>query len=89
MGGGRVFKPFPGAGAFDWSISRIDAESLDGSLAVVGACFPWGVFVLVRPGAAEGFGTATKCGEGEELVSLLPFVCRCQMCQGGYPYSQR
>jgi hypothetical protein len=54
MGGGRVFNPFPGVGGFDWSIFRIDAGGLDGSLAVVGTCFLWGVFVPVRPHAAEG-----------------------------------
>ncbi len=54
MGRGRIFNPFPGARGFDWSISRIDAGGLDGSLAVVGGCFPWGKFVLVHPCAAEG-----------------------------------
>ncbi len=53
MGGGKIFDPFPGAGGFDWSISRIDAGGLDGSLAVVVACFPWGMFVLVRPHSEE------------------------------------
>jgi hypothetical protein len=53
MGGGRVFNPFPGAGGSDCSISRIDAGGLDGSLVVVGAYFPWGVFILVHPHAAE------------------------------------
>jgi hypothetical protein len=54
IGGGRVFNPFPGAGGFDWSISRIDAGGLDGSLAVVGVHFTWGVLVLVRLCAANG-----------------------------------
>jgi hypothetical protein len=40
-------------GGFNWSISRIDAGGLDSSLAVVGACFPWAVFVLVHPCAAK------------------------------------
>jgi hypothetical protein len=40
LGGGRIFKPFPEAGGFDSSISRIDAGGFDGSLAVVGAHFP-------------------------------------------------
>jgi hypothetical protein len=53
-GGGGVFEPFPGVGGFNWRISRIDIGGLDGSLPVVGACFPWGVFVLVYPCAAEG-----------------------------------
>jgi hypothetical protein len=40
VGGGRVFEPFPGVGGLDWMISRIDAGGLDGSLVVVGVCFP-------------------------------------------------
>jgi hypothetical protein len=54
IGRGGVFEPIPGAGGFDWRISKIDVGGLDGSLVVVGACFPWGVFVLVCPCAAEG-----------------------------------
>jgi hypothetical protein len=54
MGGGGILKPFPGVGGLDWRISRIDVGGLDGSLGVVEARFPWGVFVLVRPCAAEG-----------------------------------
>ncbi len=54
VGGGMVFEPFPGAGGFNWRISRIDVGGLDGSLAVVAARFPWDVFVLVRPCSAEG-----------------------------------
>jgi hypothetical protein len=53
MGRGGVLEPFPGVGGFNWMISRIDVGGL-GSLAVVGARFPWSVFVLVRPCAAEG-----------------------------------
>ncbi len=53
VGRGGVLEPLPGAGGFNWRISRIDVGGL-GSLAVVGVCFPWGVFVLVRPCAAEG-----------------------------------
>ncbi len=53
VGGGGVLKPFPGAGCLDW-ISRIDVGGLDGSLAVFGAHFPWGVFILVQPCAAKG-----------------------------------
>ncbi len=54
VGRGGVLEPFPGAGGFDWRISRIDDGGLDGSLAVVEACFLWDVFVLVCPCAAEG-----------------------------------
>ena len=54
MGGGEILEPFPGVGGFDWRISRIEVGGLDGSLGVVEACFPWGMFVLVRPCAAEG-----------------------------------
>jgi hypothetical protein len=54
VGGGGVLKLFPGAGGLDWRISRIDVGGLDRSLGVVEAQFPWGVFVLVRPCAAEG-----------------------------------
>jgi hypothetical protein len=64
MGGGRVFNPFPGAGGFDWSISRFDAGGLDGSLAVVGARFPWGVFVPVHPCAAHGVWECNQVGGG-------------------------
>ncbi len=65
VGGGGVFKPFPGVGGFDWRISRIEVGGLDGSLAVVGARFPWGVFVLWGTHVQlRGFETATKCGGG-------------------------
>ncbi len=37
----------------------------------------------------RGFGTVNECGEGEELVSLLPFIHRRRTCQGRYPYCQR
>ncbi len=59
---------------------------------------PWRLSECVSPGAClfwcthvqrRGFGTATKCGEGEELVSLLPFVCCHWLCQGRDPYPQR
>jgi hypothetical protein len=82
---GRVFNPFPGAGGFNWSISKIDAGGLDGSLAVVDMRFTWGVFVLVRPCAVEGVQNATKCKEGLELVSSLLFGCCCWLCQGWDP----
>ncbi len=54
VGGGGVLEPFPGAGGLDWRISRIDVRGLDWSLGVVGACFPWGVFVLMHPCAVKG-----------------------------------
>jgi hypothetical protein len=88
MGGGRVFNLFPGAGGFDWSISRIDAGGLDGSLAVVGTHSPWACLWWCTLVQQRGFGTATKCREGQELVSLLPFV-RCHwLCQGQDPCHQ-
>ena len=54
VGGGGVLKPFPGAEGLDWRISRINVGGLDGSLAVAGAHFSWGVIVLVHPCAVEG-----------------------------------
>jgi hypothetical protein len=53
VGRGGFLEPFPGTGGFNWRISRIDVGGL-GYLAVVGAHFPLGVFVLVHPCAAEG-----------------------------------
>ncbi len=53
IGGERDLEPFPGAVGFNWRISRIDVGGL-GSLGVVGAFSPWGLFVLVHPCAAEG-----------------------------------
>jgi hypothetical protein len=76
VGGGGVFEPFPGAGGFDWRISRIDVGGLDGSLAVFGARFPWGVFILVHPCAAEGARDPNQVGGGEEQASLLQVECR-------------
>jgi hypothetical protein len=72
MGGDGGLKPFPGAGSLDWRISRIDVGGLDRSLAVVGARFPWGVFVLVRPCAAEGVQDRDQVRRGGEgLASSL------------------
>jgi hypothetical protein len=53
VGRGEVLEPFPGARSLDWRISRIDIAGLDGSLGVVEARFPWGLFVLVHPCASE------------------------------------
>jgi hypothetical protein len=59
---------------------------------------PWQLSECVSPGAClfwcahvqqRGFGTTTKCREGEELVSMLPFVRCCWLCQGQDPYPQR
>jgi hypothetical protein len=54
VGGGGVLEPFSGVGGLDRRISRIDVGGSDRSLGFVEAHFPWGVFVRVRPCAAEG-----------------------------------
>jgi hypothetical protein len=89
VGGGGVLEPFPGVGGFDWRISRIDVGGLDGSLGVVGVHYSWGVFVLVRPCAAEGLRDHNQVQGGEELASSLQVVRRHRSCQGQAPYGKR
>jgi hypothetical protein len=89
VGRGGVFEPFPGAGGFNWRISRISAGGLDRSLAVVGAHFPWGVFVLVCACAAEGVQDRNQVRGGEELTFLLQVKCHRWLCQRRDPYGQR
>jgi hypothetical protein len=59
---------------------------------------PWRLLVRIFPGASsfwcalmqrKEFGNATKCRDGQELVSLLLFGCCCWLGQGRDPCRQR
>jgi hypothetical protein len=64
-------------------------EALTGGSQELIACFPWGVFILVHPCAAEGVQDRDQVQGGGGLASSLQVKRRYRLCQGQDPYGQR